>query len=131
LPRLTTEFIKFAVVGTVGFLVDAAILHLMVTVGGAGLYGSRIVSYLGAATTTWFLNRHFTFHGAANTGAERQWRRFVLVNGLGGSFNYAVYAALVATGGVFASHPVGAVAVGSLAGLIVNFFASRRIVFRP
>jgi putative flippase GtrA len=122
--------VKFAAVGTVGFLVDAAILHVMVTLGGAGLYVSRVFSYLAAATTTWFLNRHFTFHGAANASAGRQWRRFVLVNGLGGSLNYGVYAALVACCDIFAIYPVGAVAVGSLAGLLFNFSASRRLVFR-
>ena len=127
---VSAEFIKFSAIGTLGFLVDATILHVMVTAVGLGLYVSRLISYLAAATTTWFLNRHFTFHGGANASARRQWSHFVLVNGLGGGINYGVYAALVASSDVFAAFPVGAVAVGSVAGLLFNFTASRRFVFR-
>ncbi len=113
-----------------GFLVDATILHVMVTAGGLGLYASRLLSYLGAATTTWFANRHFTFHGGANASARCQWGRFVWVNGLGGGINYGVYAALVASSDTFAIYPVGAVAIGSVAGVLFNFTASRQFVFR-
>jgi putative flippase GtrA len=88
IKSVSAEFIKFSVIGTLGFLVDATILHVMVTAAGLGLYVSRLISYLGAATTTWFLNRHFTFHGGANASARRrQWSRFILVNGLGGGIN--------------------------------------------
>ena len=107
MKSVSAEFIKFSTIGTIGFLVDATILHVMVTAGGLGLYTSRLLSYLGAATTTWFLNRHFTFHGGANASARLQWGRFVLVNGLGGGINYGVYAALVASSNTFASYPVG------------------------
>ena len=44
--------------------------------------------------------------------------------------NYAVYAALVASGDPFTAHPALAVAAGSLSGLFFNFTASKKLVFR-
>ena len=46
------EFIRFGIVGVVGLLVDIAVLYLCLDISGLGLYASRVVSYLAAATTT-------------------------------------------------------------------------------
>lgn len=127
---ISAEFIKFSIIGTLGFVVDATVLHVLLAASGLGLYASRLVSFLIAATTTWFLNRNFTFHGGSKANARRQWGRFVLVNGMGGAVNYGVYAALVANSESFASYPVMAVAIGSISGLLINFTASRQLVFR-
>lgn len=124
------EFIRFGIVGVVGLLVDIAVLYLCLDISGLGLYASRVVSYLVAATTTWALNRAFTFTGAHAGKIHHQWARFVAVNALGGAVNYAVYAALVASGDPFAAHPALAVAAGSLSGLFFNFTASKKLVFR-
>ena len=50
------EFIRFGIVGVVGLLVDIAVLYLCLDISGLGLYASRVVSYLAAATTTWALS---------------------------------------------------------------------------
>ena len=51
-------------------------------------------------------------------------------NAVGGLVNYTTYALLVATWNVATMHPVIGVAAGSIAGLAINFFLSRRVVFR-
>ncbi|EWY40362.1 hypothetical protein N825_37275 [Skermanella stibiiresistens SB22] len=124
------EIVRFGLVGVVGLLVDIAVLHLCLEIGGLGLYWSRLVSYLAAATTTWALNRAFTFSDAKVGKIHHQWARFVTVNAVGGAVNYAVYAALVASGDPFATYPALAVAAGSLSGLFFNFTASKKLVFR-
>src|SRR3954451_24459015 len=127
---ITVEIIKFGIVGVVGLGVDIAVLYLCLDISGLGLYASRVVSYLAAATTTWALNRAFTFSGNHAGKIHHQWARFVAVNAFGGAVNYGVYAALIASGDPFTAYPALAVAAGSLSGLFFNFTASKKLVFR-
>jgi putative flippase GtrA len=128
--RLAQEFLRFGVVGAVGFVVDTAVLYGAVALG-AGLYGGRALSYVTAASVTWLLNRIWTFRDRAGGGqAHRQWALFVLVNLGGFVLNYGTYALLVGFVPVVAAHPVIGVAAGSIAGMFSNFFLSRRLVFR-
>jgi putative flippase GtrA len=122
------QFMRFGVVGTIGFVVDTAVLYAGLAVG-LGLYGGRAVSYLTAATTTWAFNRAWTFRGFGEGPALRQWGVFLLVNLVGFAFNYGTYAALVGGVSFIAQHPVIGVAAGSLAGMSGNFLLSRRFVF--
>ena len=54
-------FLRFSAVGVAGFLVDTAVLYLGLA-AGLGPYVGRAISYVCASTTTWYLNRRFTFH---------------------------------------------------------------------
>ena len=126
--RTVVQFLRFGVVGTAGFVVDTAVLYGGLALG-LGLYSGRVVSYLAAATTTWALNRAWTFRGQGDGPALRQWLVFVLVNLVGFACNYGTYAALVGHVALVAQHPVIGVAAGSLAGMIGNFLLSRRFVF--
>lgn len=122
------QLLRFAAVGCVGFAVDVAVLQLL-RAAGAGLLWGRAGSFLAAATTTWALNRRYTFDDRAAT-AGRQWLRFLAANGVGGAINFGVYTALVLGSRLCREQPALAVAAGSLAGLAFNFAASRHWVFR-
>ena len=125
---MSQQFVRFSMVGALGFLVDAGVLHLLIAGAGGDLYVSRLLSFLAAASFTWAMNRRFTFD-PTDHHAGHQWIRFIAVNGIGGAINYAVYAFMVATLPLVAALPVLGVAAGSLAGLAVNFTASRTLVF--
>lgn len=127
--RTAAELVRFGLVGTLGFLVDTAILYAAIGLLGAGPLTGRLLSYLVAASLTWAMNRRFTFRSRRAQAGGRQWAKFVLLNALGGAVNYATYALLVASSPIVASAPVLGVAAGSLAGLGVNFTLSRRFVF--
>lgn len=128
---LVTQFLKFGMVGGLGFFVDAGVLMLAMKGLGLGPYAGRVVSYLSAATFTWALNRHFTFRGQGKAGhAHRQWAKFVVANLAGFAANYGTYALLVAYVPLVAATPVIGVAAGSIAGLGINFTASRLFVFQ-
>jgi putative flippase GtrA len=126
---LAQEFLRFGVVGGIGFVVDTAVLYGALALG-AGLYLGRAISYIAAATTTWALNRIWTFRGRGSGPAGRQWALFVVVNLGGFVLNYGTYAALVTWVPLVAAHPVLGVAAGSIAGMFSNFFLSRSLVFR-
>lgn len=128
--EMLPQFLRFGVVGTVGFLVDSAVLLAMMALG-LGPYGGRVVSYLAAASTTFALNRAWTFRSAARDAPmAAQWGRFVALNLVGFAANYGTYAALIATVPLVAAYPVLGVAAGSVAGMFLNFGLSRRYVFK-
>lgn len=128
------EFLRFAAVGVIGLFADMAALSLALKLLGLDVYGGRVFSFLVAATTTWALNRRFTFTSSASRAGfgspVLQWLRFLGANALGGAVNYAVYAALVTFTTLGAALPVLAVAPGSIAGLVFNFTISKLWVFK-
>jgi putative flippase GtrA len=128
LARTAIQFLRFGVVGTIGFIVDTGVLYLGLALG-LGLYSGRALSYVVAASANWALNRAWTFRGQGDAPALRQWVAFLVVNLVGFACNYGTYAALVAGVPLVAEHPVLGVAAGSLAGMVGNFLLSRRFVF--
>jgi putative flippase GtrA len=121
--------LKFGAVGVLGFLVDASVLYLAWSGIGLDLYSSRVLSYICAATTTWWLNRSWTFR-STDQRHWAEWLRFVALNLGGGVVNYTAYALLVTLSPLFGRYPVLAVAVGSLSGMLVNYAVSYLWVFR-
>lgn len=123
------QFIRFGIIGCVGFLVDVGVLYSVLYGLGLGHYGGRVISYLAAATTTWYLNRNFTFTHARSENRSREWARFLVLNTIGGMVNYFIYFAYVSLHSISTSAPAIGVAFGSLGGMIVNFLVSKHFVF--
>jgi putative flippase GtrA len=124
------RFLKFSGVGVIAFLVDVEVFQAAMFLTGLSPYAARLISFVVASSAAWWLNRTFTFRDADNVRADLQWARFFAANLVGGAVNYAVFALMIATLAVAATHPVLALAVGSLCGVSFNFTAYRRYVFR-
>ena len=123
------QFIKFGIVGTLGFVVDAGVLALCMKFLDMDPYSGRVVSFLIAVTVTWFCNRHFTFKDSPKTSASIQFTKFAITCLGGFIFNYGTYALLITTAPLIATYPTLGVAAGSLVGMFFNFFAAKKIVF--
>lgn len=123
------QFLRFALAGAVGFVVDVGMLYLALGLG-LGYYLGRVVSFLAAALTTWQINRRYTFSVRVGEHWSVEWLRYLLAMLGGGAVNYGCYAALVYGLPRSAYLPALAVAAGSVAGLTVNFLAARFWVFR-
>jgi putative flippase GtrA len=128
-PETLKRIIKFGMIGTVGFMVDAAVLWVCTKTFGLDPYTARLISYVVAATATWMGNRLFTFADRPKTSIAKQWLSFLMFNACGFVVNYSVYAMLVANIPYVYEHPVWAVAAGSLAGMTINYVASTRFIF--
>lgn len=126
---LESQFLRFAVVGAIGFLIDAGVLQLLLLLG-EGPYLGRVVSFLAAATGTWILNRRYTFRAGRTRPLHREWLQYLSLMVVGGVVNYATYAACLMNSALVRQFPVIGVAVGSVAGLLVNFLTSKYLVFR-
>ena len=126
-----SRFLRFAIVGTGGFVVDEIVLAISTRLMHLDPYSGRAISFFCAVTFTWWGNRVLTFHDrAAQEGLLAEWAKFFAANALGGAVNYGTYAALVA----FAPKPLGipfvALGCGAIAGLSINFIMSHAFVFR-
>lgn len=122
------QFLKFGVVGVIGFLIDTTVVYSLRA--ALGLYGAGAVSYLVAATGNWVLNRIWTFRGQGRHKAHHQWALFLLTNLVGFALNRGTYALLVTFSPLCYAQPVFAVAAGAIAGMFVNFGMARTVVFR-
>jgi putative flippase GtrA len=126
--RLLAQFMMFGTVGLGGLAVDTVTVYALRA--RLGLYGAGLVAYAAAATGNWVLNRLWTFRGQGAGPAHRQWVRFLLANSMGFVLNRGTYALLVTFLPLAAAQPVIATSAGAMAGMLVNFSLSRRMVFR-
>jgi putative flippase GtrA len=123
------SFLLFAISGVFGYFTDLLITLLL---GGViGFYFSRIPAFIGATLVTWAFNRSVTFK-------DRESKHDKLI------FEYLHYASLMILGLVVNYITYGisiyllpeavwsvaiAVAVGSLSGMVVNYFNSKKYIF--
>ncbi len=120
----------FFISGVIGFVVDAGIVQFMVSKLGSNPYGARLLSFLCAASCTWLFNRRFTFAGHGSNGSKRrQWLRYLVAMAGGFALNYGAYAACVWAFPLVRAWPALGVAVGSVAGAVVNFVSSKYWIF--
>lgn len=124
------RLLRFGIAGTLGFGVDVAVLLVLTQGFGLGPYAARLASFLAAATATWWINRNFTF-ATSKPPSRAEWVGYVGLMVLGGVVNYGVYAACIAHWDLARSQLWLPVALGSIAGLGVNFTTSRALIFKP
>ncbi|MBO3276810.1 GtrA family protein [Pseudomonas schmalbachii] len=129
-PSPARRFLLFAIGGGLGFVVDSLVLHGLLHLG-ANLYTGRLLSFLCAVLATWLFNRNRTFRERrSNHGLLGEALRYLLAMSAGGALNLSCYALLVHYWELARNWPVLAVAVGCLAGMLVNFASSSLWVFR-
>jgi putative flippase GtrA len=125
---LLPQFLRFGVVGTIGFGVYTGTLYA--TVWLIGIYVAGIVSYLIAATGNWLINRLWTFKGHGHGPMLRQWLMFLAANSLGMVLNLGCLFLLDHFSPLVHAHKIIGTAAGTLIGLFANFALSHRMVFR-
>ena len=131
LPRGQRQFIKFSMVGGVGFVVDAGSLTLLTVYGGLDPVTARVISMFALGmTTTWLLNRSFTFRDQRGGSLLTEYLRFAAANAIGNSLNFGIHTLLVETLPTFHAYPVLGAVVGTAVGLVFNFTSSKYFVFR-
>jgi len=120
-------FLRFCLVGVVGFLVDAGLTLLFTQTVLLPPLPSRIAAFVLAATVTWLLNRRYTFR---STAGARSWLPYVTATGFGAVINISVYWLWLRLVGESPEAIVGGVALGSVVALAFNYFVSRAIFAR-
>jgi putative flippase GtrA len=121
------EFTKFGIIGVVNTVLDYAIFNALYPIGPLK---AQCVATTIAATSSYFMNRHWTFRHRARTGIRREYGLFFLLNGIG----LAIAEAFIGfTRYVLGFDGVLAFNIAQLAGLVVGtvfrFWSYRRWVF--
>ena len=124
------QIVLFCLGGFVGFVIDAGLVQLLVSRWDANPYSSRLLSFVCAATGTWLFNRRYTFNGVRHYGRLGEWLRYLVAMSGGFAINFTVYATLVYQFEWIQRLPAVGVALGSVAGFVVNFSASRFWIYR-
>ena len=85
LHLLVRESLKFATVGSVGFVVDVAVFNALLFGGPLNdrPLTAKTVSVIVATVVTYTGNRHWTFRHRARTTVAREYPMFFLLNGVG------------------------------------------------
>jgi putative flippase GtrA len=126
---LGKDTIRFAVVGSAAFLVDSAILALLVHAEGWNPFAARLASMSVATLCAWCAHRYWTFPTGRIRSPLHQAFIYGIVQCIGLSINYGVFSALIFAGGFWRAYPVLAVAGGSLAAMAVSYVLSKTIAF--
>ncbi|HET7086482.1 MAG TPA: GtrA family protein [Rhizomicrobium sp.] len=130
---LSHAFVRFAVIGSLGYVVGATVLAL--TTGPLKLEfaaGNALAIFI-AMAFTWQGNRTFTFpdrraHGFS--GILQEWLKFMGANAVGALVNYLTALVLVHYAHAPFSNKFLAQAIGVLVGLVFNFTLSKTLVFK-
>jgi putative flippase GtrA len=136
MTRTAGQLLRFAVTGVVGLLVDVAVLYGVLALG-CGPHLGRAMSFLSAVLVTWRLNRRYTFAPAARSGPPQppvslwtEWWRYLGAMTGGALLNLATYTLVLALLPPAPWLPALGVAIGSLAGMALNFVAAKFFVFK-
>jgi putative flippase GtrA len=116
------RFLKFAIVGTIGALVDFSILNLMHKVFNWSLLASNSLSFTCAVLSNFTWNRLWTFPESRVRPIRTQLSQFVLVNVIGLGINNLVLVNLAAFFSHFIPDPFDYNLAKAIAIIIVLFW---------
>ena len=82
-PRERTRFLRFAVVGMIGAVVDFGLSNLLIQLFGAPLVVAGTISFIAAILSNFFWNRHWTYPDSRSKKLSSQLGQFTLVSIMG------------------------------------------------
>lgn len=118
--------IRFAVVGGLGFVVDATVLALLLRTTALDPFTARLISIAVALAATWQLNRHLTF-GASSRPVAVEGARYGGIGIATSIVNYLAYSA--ALWSLPSLPPLAALVIGSGVAMAFSFLGYSRFVF--
>ena len=86
---------------------------------------ARLCGLLAGVTTTYFLNRRYTF-SPKHAASLADWARYVMRQAIGTALNFAISSGLIYLSDRLLWQIWGAILLGAAAGFCVNFFSARR-----
>ncbi len=127
--NLWGQILRFGVVGGVGFVIDGALLWLLIW-ADVNPYLARAMSFPVAVVVTWVLNRNWTFRASRCASNKGQFRRYFAVQVTGALSNYLVYSVFITLFTMTGATLFWGFALGSFVGAFINFLGARLIAFR-
>lgn len=92
-------------------------------------YLARALSFFSAMTTTWLINRTITFSVSDQLSIHHEFIRYFLTSLIGGAVNLLIYLLLIYSFSPPALILPLVVAIGSLAGMILNYLLAKQLIY--
>jgi len=121
------RLVRFAMVGSIGFVVDASMLAVFHHGLGINPFAARVFSIVLAALTTWRLNRSVTF-GPSDHGQVKEGFRYYCVVVFSAGINYAIYSAILLSISGFS--PILAAVIATGCAMTISYIGYSQFVFR-
>ena len=122
--ELVPVFLRFLLVGSSGFIIDAGLTYLLIQLMNAA-WLARIPAIVLAMAFTWLANRYFTYEVRKGRSAKEAMCYAIVAIAMA-LINYLIYFVLVRYG----VWPVAAVTLATACQTIMSFHAYRYFVFR-
>ncbi|MFC0528079.1 GtrA family protein [Phytohabitans kaempferiae] len=131
--KFISEALKFGAVGGVNTVVNYALFNaLVLTVLADGQLKATVIATIVAMTSSYFMNRHWTFRDRPKSAMRREYSLFFLFNAAGLLIELGVLAIAkygLDIHGLLALNLVKT--VGLVLGMAFRFWSYRTFVFRP
>ncbi len=122
--------LSFGLVGAAGAAVHIGAFWLLQRLAGIGNSTAWILAFFVAATSTWAMNRAFTFQDRANAEQTSEWLRYLAIAGAGAVAHFAAFHLAIWFVPLLTQHPALAIIPGSLASFVVTYAGASLLVFR-
>jgi putative flippase GtrA len=122
--------LRFGLVGVAGAAVHIGAFWLLQRATGLDNGIAWILAFFAAATSTWAMNRAFTFQDRASQKHAAEWLRYLAIAGAGAVAHFAVFQLAIRLVPLFQQHPALAIIPGSLASFAVTYAGASLLVFR-
>ncbi len=130
---LVHEVLKFGIVGLFNFGLDVVLFNVLHFRYGVGPLTSKALSTSVAATSSYFMNRHWSFAHRARSGVGREYVLFFILSGIG--LGIALGCLAIARYGLGLTSVlainIAANGFGLVLGTLWRFWAFKRWVFLP
>jgi len=124
---LIREMAKFGIIGVVNTVLDFVVWNALLFIGPIK---AQIISTVVAATSSYFMNRHWTFRHRARSGLRREYVLFFVFNGIGLAITGAILGIATYGFGIHDRLWLNAVRfVGIGVATVFRFWAYQRWVF--
>ena len=124
------QFIRFSIIGGLGYLVDIGIFFLIIQFSDVSVYIARLLSALCTASFTWYGNRLITFRIQKRNDILREWFDYIYAMIPGIVTSYSIFFLIVYIFGEDWTTLIFAVSLGVIIGSVINFILAKKYVFR-
>lgn len=123
------RLIKFAIVGTIGFIVDASILLFFVHIINLSIEFSRIISFISAVFITWLINRSFTFAKNTDFNKKKEYGLYFVLQTIGALINYVIFIILVRKYTFFEENLIIPLGIAAIIAMFFNYFSIKKLIY--
>ena len=120
---------SFAVVGGIGFAIEAVLLTALTQFAGWSPWQARVPSFITAVLVTWALNRRHTFPGRGLKQRSVEALSYACIQICGALINLAIFGVCLRHSSLLRDVPVIALGIGAVGGFAFNFVVSNAVLY--